>query len=282
MKRIYFVIGLLLLSVTASFAQDATLQLDNSKKNVVLGPVTFVASTSVGSAILGALANEVSIQDKSYMPALKAGIARGLSYGRRIIYRDMPLAQLKNEMAAAGDDTPIYEISVTVNSLGTRIDLKKTVKYYTGFVAVTLSLKNVLTNEIVTSPKFSEEYTNYGDITAESAVNKAIGYITVDVARYLNSTFPVSGSIIEHTGTKNDKQKEVYINLARNWGIPKGEKMSVYAVKTIGGKEARKNIGTIKVDEVMGDEVSLCKVIKGGSVIKAALDGGEKTVVVCY
>lgn len=282
MKKTFSICILLLLFVVASFAQDATPQLDNSKKNVVLGTVKFVASTSVGTAILEALAKQVSIQDKSYMPALQAGIARGLSYGRRIMFKEMPLAQLKDELAAAGDDTPIYEINATVSNLGTRIELKKDVKYYTGFASVTLSLKNVLTNEVVTSPKFAEEYTNYGNITAENVVNQAIGYITYDVAKFLNNRFPVSGSIIEPGGTKKDKQKEVYVNLANNWRIPKGEKMAVYSVKTIAGREARKNIGTIKVTEVMGDDVSLCKVTKGGDVIKAALDGGEKVVVICY
>ena len=216
------------------------------------------------------------------MPALQAGILRGLTYGRRTMLKEVPLAQLKDELAAAGDDTPIYEISATVSSLGTRFELKKDNKYYTGFASVTLTMKDVKTNEIVTSPKFAEQYTSYGIITAEGAVNQAIEYITADVARFLNNTFPVSGSIIEPGGVKKDKQKEVYIDIAKNWGIPKGETMAVYSVKTIAGRDARTKISAIKVEEVMGDDVARCKVTKGGDKLKAALDNGEKVVVVCY
>ena len=55
MKRSLLVMtGLLLLLSMASVAQNPAPQLDNSKKNLVLGSVKFVASTSLGTAIVEA------------------------------------------------------------------------------------------------------------------------------------------------------------------------------------------------------------------------------------
>lgn len=49
---------------------------------------------------------------------------------------------------------------------------------------------------------------------------------------------------------------------------------------TIAGKEARTIIGRLKIEEVDGDEISLCKVTKGSDKIKTALDEGQTLMVV--
>jgi hypothetical protein len=55
--------------------------------------------------------------------------------------------------------------------------------------------------------------------------------------------------------------------------------MGVYQMKTIGGHEAKSQIGKLKIEAVEGDDISRCKVQSGGKDIKAALDAGEKLVV---
>ena len=52
----------------------------------------------------------------------------------------------------------------------------------------------------------------------------------------------------------------------------KGQQFDVFLVKTIAGKEAKTIIGRLKIEEVEGDEISLCKVTKGADMIKTALD----------
>ena len=71
----------------------------------------------------------------------------------------------------------------------------------------------------------------------------------------------------------------MYIDLGSPSGAYVGMHMKVYIVKTIAGKEAKKEIGKLKISEILGDEISLCKVQKGGSDIKDALDAGEHVVV---
>jgi uncharacterized protein YbaA (DUF1428 family) len=59
-------------------------------------------------------------------------------------------------------------------------------------------------------------------------------------------------------------------------------RFAVYSVKTIAGRSAKRELGVIKVVEVMGDDISLCKVKSGGKNIKAALEEGETVVVMSY
>ena len=72
----------------------------------------------------------------------------------------------------------------------------------------------------------------------------------------------------------------MYIDLGADDGAYKGQQFDVLTVKTIAGKEARTLIGRLKIEEVEGDEISLCKVTKGSDKIKAALDEGENLMVV--
>jgi hypothetical protein len=47
----------------------------------------------------------------------------------------------------------------------------------------------------------------------------------------------------------------------------------------IAGREAKKQIGKLRVEEVQGEDISLCKVQSGGRDIKTALDSGETLVI---
>ena len=59
----------------------------------------------------------------------------------------------------------------------------------------------------------------------------------------------------------------------------KGLQFDVFLVKTIAGKEAKTMIGRLKIEEVEGDEISLCKVIKGADKIKTALDEDQTLLI---
>ena len=55
--------------------------------------------------------------------------------------------------------------------------------------------------------------------------------------------------------------------------------MTVYQVKTIAGREAKSQIGKLRIEAVEGDDISRCKVQSGGKDIKECIDNGEKLVV---
>ena len=56
--------------------------------------------------------------------------------------------------------------------------------------------------------------------------------------------------------------------------------MGVYEIKTIAGREARSEVGKLRIEAVEGDDISRCKVQSGGKDIKAALDAGQKLRVI--
>ena len=72
----------------------------------------------------------------------------------------------------------------------------------------------------------------------------------------------------------------MYIDLGSSEGAYKGLHMGVFIVKTIAGREARQQIGKLKVETVLGDDISLCKVQSGGKEIKKAIEAGEQLLVI--
>ena len=90
----------------------------------------------------------------------------------------------------------------------------------------------------------------------------------------------MEANIIEGSTTKKDKQKEVYIDLGKAEGAFEGLHMYVYQVKKIAGREAKSQIGKLKIEAVEGDDISRCKVQSGGKDIKAAFDRGDAIVAI--
>jgi hypothetical protein len=116
----------------------------------------------------------------------------------------------------------------------------------------------------------------------DNALNEALIRLSSKVARHYNMQFPLNASIIEAGVAKKDKQKEVYIDIGSANAACVDMRFAVYSVKTIAGRSAKRELGVIKVVEVMGDDISLCKVKSGGKNIKAALEEGETVVVMSY
>ena len=92
--------------------------------------------------------------------------------------------------------------------------------------------------------------------------------------------YPFSARIIERGTVKGEKQKELYIDLGAAHGVREGTHFDVYVIGSIGGKETRQEIGRLKVKEVKGDEVSLCKVTSGSKEVKAALDSNQQLLII--
>lgn len=110
-------------------------------------------------------------------------------------------------------------------------------------------------------------------------MTEALSNLSGVIAGYFNARYPVNAAIIERGEIKKEKQKTVYIDLGTSLSAYKGQQFDVYSVKEIAGKEARIEIGRLKVEEVLGEELSLCKVTKGEKDIKTALDNGSTLVV---
>lgn len=231
------------------------------------------------------LSGQTTKQQPQYAEAVRASLVNGLS--KVILFRPsdgtVSRTDLSNGTPSFFIDGTIANISIVSRSETTK-DGKgnhHTSTSYRSNVSVTVNLKDPADGSVVDSRTFTISDSDlYWMTSGEKAMTNALERLTSRVADYYNHLFPLRASIIEKGESKKDKQKDVYIDLGAADGAYKGQQFDVLTVKTIAGKEARTVIGRLKIEEVEGDEISLCKVTKGSDKIKIALDEGQNLLVV--
>lgn len=231
------------------------------------------------------LSGQTTKQQPQYAEAVRASLMNGLS--KVILFRPSDGVVSQTDLA---DGIPSFFIDGTIANISivsrseTRKDgkgNKHTDTSYRSNVSVTVNLKDPADGSVVDSRTFTISDSDlYWMTSGEKAMTNALERLTSRVADYYNHLFPLQASIIEKGESKKDKQKNVYIDLGAGDGVYKGQQFDVLTVKTIAGKEARTVIGRLKIEEVEGDEISLCKVTKGSDKIKIALDEGQSLIVV--
>ena len=231
------------------------------------------------------LSGQNTKQQPQYAEAVRASLMNGLS--KVILFRpsDGVVSQgdLSDGIPSFFVDGTIANISIVSRSETTKDSKgnKHTDTSYRSNVSVTVNLKDPADGSVVDSRTFTISDSDlYWMTSGEKAMTNALERLTSKVAEYYNRMFPLYASIIEKGESKKNKQKDVYIDLGTGDGVYKGQQFDVFTVKTIAGKEARTIIGRLKIDEVEGDEISLCKVTKGSDKIKSALDEGENLMVI--
>ena len=144
-----------------------------------------------------------------------------------------------------------------------------------------LTLKDAATGEVLATPSMKGAGSATSSFsTSDQAIRDAIGRLATRITEWLNEFRPLEANIIEGAASKKDKQKEVYIDLGTKEGAYAGMHLGVFVVKTVAGRQAKSQIGKLKIEAVEGEEVSLCKVQSGGKDIKAAIDSGAQLLVV--
>lgn len=263
----------------------------NRTYRITLGNVEYAhhnekmsAGEAVGQVLSGALTGKTSIEATKYEDDVKSSIIKGLSEAHRFRYND-GLLQLKDV---------VEEGNIVVNALITNINAAsssdtwkdkdnntKVTTTYTGEVDVVLTMKDAKTGEVIDNVSLNGRGMGLSTFsTSDKAIQEAINRLSNNITDWLNRKAPLQANIIEGTASKKDKQKEVYIDMGSSEGAYNGLHMGVYEVKNIGGREAKSQIGKLKIEEVEGDDISRCKVQSGGKDIKAALDAGQKLRVI--
>jgi hypothetical protein len=144
-----------------------------------------------------------------------------------------------------------------------------------------LTLKDAASGEVLANPSFrgtgsgSSSYS-----TSDEAVIGAMNGLSRLINGWLRRFMPLQANIVEGATAKKSKQKEVYIDLGSREGAYRGLHLGVFEVKTVAGKEAQRQIGKLRIEEVQGEDISFCKVQGGGKEIKALLDAGADLRVI--
>lgn len=234
------------------------------KKTMPFGPIRKVSQKIITKGM--------TLQHPQYVEAVCSSIISGFNRVQRLTVVDL-INNLENDYYAEG---VISNISTT-----TRLDKNKGGKtYYQANIGLSINLKEQATGKIINSKKFTIVDNAQGWLlSSKDAIEHALVSLSQEISDYYNYIFPLNASIIESGEVKKDKQKTAYIDLGKTSHVYEGMRFGVFELKTIAGKEAQIEIGQIKIDQVLGDELSLVRVTKGSKEIKAALDKGTKLVV---
>lgn len=246
----------------------------HSKKQTVGSILTDLATTAV--------TGKSTTQHDEYAPSVREAIVKALSDVTRfrVIDGNFHFDELADNEEALYVDGTINSITGTSQVTPSTVKDKPAEQAYKVLINVTLNLKDARTDEAVDSHIFSMTDSDISWMTtADKALNDAIDRLASRISEYYNHRYPLHGCIVERGEEKKDKQRTVYIDLGNNSRVEKGQQFNIYVLKSIAGREARQEIGRLKIEEVMGDELSLCKVSKGEKEVKTALDQ-EKTLVI--
>ena len=253
--------------------QDATYEV-KAKKTTAGQVLSTIASATAG------VATDTHHEDK--VPAVNAAVQTALKHIRRLNQVD---ALMENEAGylLTGNITNLTttsktEVHTSKDSKGKEI--KKTSVRYDAVAEVSLTIKDVLSGSTSTQTFRATAYSDEAAATAEKTLTTAINRLKAKIVLYYNNMFPTQANIVERGSEKKDKQKEVYIDTGSSTRTHEDMRFTVYVVGNVAGRETKKEIGRLKVIEVLGEDISLCKVQKGGKDIKAALDEGKQVVVI--
>ena len=200
-------------------------------------------------------------------------------------------ASRRSDASAIGDETARTEIMKTAGATHilqgfvSQVSVKKdrttgadAHDFYTASVNYTLKMIEVATGKL----KFSKDYNVGGGLTdlstgstPDEAVAEALKAVKRQMRDLMDEEFKLRAEILGEDFELDKKKAAMvscYVTLGEGAGIEKGQQLEVATIKVIGGRETQKIIGTLKVEEVVADDLSKCKVTKGGDLIKAAMD----------
>ncbi len=165
-------------------------------------------------------------------------------------------------------------------SIDKKIIEDKKIVYFNARVKFTLKVTRVEDGSILASESFS--ITGGGQRLGknpEMAVVNTVSLAKDRMKRFIDNTFPLSGSVVEMKSEKKGKMEACYINMGSAHGLSAGQFLKVYQIKMIAGRESKIEIGQLKLDVVVAADLSDCKVSKGGDLILKAFLAGDKLEV---
>ncbi|MBP5391355.1 MAG: hypothetical protein J6Y40_04660 [Bacteroidales bacterium] len=247
-----------------------------------------------GSKVLDVIAavvtGEFQQDHDGYADAVRAEIVRGLSQAFRFKVHDrLFIPSSDNSDYALTIDGNIATVTSTAKIFTEEHKDKKgkvtktTHEDYRAIILFTLTLKD-LNGTVINSNTFSVESNEYSSSywysSRQTAIQKALSYVSNYVARYYDEVYPLTADIIEVGSDRNNKQKEVYIDLGSAHGLYTDLTFGVYQLTEVNGRTSKHYLGRIRVKEIQGPDVSYCKVVSGGKDIKKCLDNDIPLLII--
>lgn len=279
MRKIFSLVALMMLCVISAFAQDND---QNAKKGVCVDEFTF--NSSIGTNWVTNLRNNVM------EGILKTGRVQVIDI---TTLKDLPTEE-QDRLAK------IKELGVDVllqghyNSLDCQAKTKDGKTHYETASDFNLTLKNVETGEVISTQNFKNTW--YSGETSQESITSALKEAIDDMRKFIDNNFKME-AIIKALDQVHPKKgaRTVYITVGSDAGVQVGGGLldtalnagasgasifDVFQEVKIVDQIATKQIGTLKAKEVMGANLTLCTVTKGGVEIQKAFEQNIKLIVV--
>ena len=170
-----------------------------------------------------------------------------------------------------------YLLTGTASKLGAD---RKQSNHYTGNVAFTLKVVNVEDGTLIGAETY--QYSNLAagsSQTADGALQATLALVKNSMSVFASKYFKANGVIVELGEMKGGKLKTCYINLGSASGMEVGEDLLIHEIKMIAGVQAREEVGKLKVETVLADGLSKCKVVSGADKVLEAFQAGHELCV---
>jgi len=148
-----------------------------------------------------------------------------------------------------------------------------------------LTLTDAATKQEIASTKLdSKDYGDYyiRDVTAaeNNVINQGVAYATY---KFLLAQYPLVVEVLDKGYEKESgKLKSIYIGMGQKENTQKNWELLIVKASDLvnNGQGKQQRIGRVRVSEVQGDDVSICRIKSGEDEIKAAIEKGEKLVAI--
>lgn len=158
-------------------------------------------------------------------------------------------------------------------------------------ISFSIEVIDIATGNVIASDLIQPKQTFVGDLvstyrtrTQEKAFFNSLRGIQKAIDKFVAANFPVTTEIIEITKASSRKAKMLLLNTGTINGarIRQAFKVVELVSMTRNGKQIirEKEIGTVRITTVEGDEISEAKVIKGGNIILERFKAGAN--IECY
>jgi len=117
-------------------------------------------------------------------------------------------------------------------------------------------------------------------LAESNVINQRVTYATY---KFLLKKYPLVVDVLDKGYEKESgKLKSIYIGMGQKENTQKNWELFIVKASDLvnNGQGKQQTIGRIRVSEVQGNDVSICRIKSGEDKIKAALDNGEKLVAI--
>lgn len=148
-----------------------------------------------------------------------------------------------------------------------------TSEYYTGNISFTIKVNETKTKKLVAQESISIKDLKAGTgKTAEEAMTDAIKMIPAQIKDFVDENFKLKAVMLgEEYTVKGKKLATCIVTLGSDHGIKEGQKLEVFVINMIAGRQTSKVIGKLQVEEVLAGDLSTCKAIDGEEEMLVAL-----------